>query len=81
MLHTKDASFSETLSAHDAHELALYREVFGEIPDCIVLKDDKGNFLLCNQTVARLYNTTPQAMVGKHDGARHSGKRPACGHA
>ena len=46
----------------------MYRAVFDEIPDCIVLKDYKGDFLLCNQTVARLYNTTPAEMVGKHDG-------------
>jgi len=49
-------------------KLALFQAVFDEIPDVIVLKDAKGDFLLCNQTVARLYNTTPEAMVGKHDG-------------
>ncbi len=49
-------------------KLALFQAVFDEIPDVIVLKDANGDFLLCNQTVARLYNTTPEAMVGKHDG-------------
>ena len=49
-------------------KLELFQAVFDEIPDVIVLKDAKGDFLLCNQTVARLYNTTPEAMVGKHDG-------------
>ncbi len=53
-------------SASD-YKLALLQAVFDEIPDVIVLKDHKGDFLLCNQTVARLYNTTPEAMVGKHD--------------
>ena len=48
--------------------LALFEAVFEEIPDVIVLKDAQGDFLLCNQTLARLYNTTPEAMVGKHDG-------------
>jgi PAS domain S-box-containing protein len=38
------------------------------MPDVLVLKDHKGDFLLCNKTVANLYNTTPEAMVGKHDG-------------
>ncbi len=47
---------------------ALLRTVIDEMPDVFVLKDHKGDFLLCNQTVARLYNTTPEAMVGKHDG-------------
>ena len=44
------------------------RTMIDEIPDPVVVKDGEGNFLLCNQTVARLYNTTPEAMVGKHDG-------------
>jgi PAS domain S-box-containing protein len=51
----------------DAKKLALYQAVFDEIPDVVLLKDGKGDFLLCNQTVARLYGTTPDAMVGKHD--------------
>jgi PAS domain S-box-containing protein len=48
-------------------KLALLQAVFAEIPDVIVLKDAQGNFLMCNETVARLYGTTPDAMVGKHD--------------
>ncbi|WP_169517060.1 sensor domain-containing protein [Azohydromonas australica] len=47
---------------------ALLRTVLDESPDFIVLKDHQGNFLLCNQPVAEFYGTTPEAMVGKHDG-------------
>ncbi len=46
----------------------LVRTILDEIPDPVILKDFRGNFLLCNKSVARLYNTTPEAMVGKHDG-------------
>jgi PAS domain S-box-containing protein len=46
----------------------LMSAVIDEMPDVLVLKDHQGNFLLCNKTVAHLYNTTPEAMVGKHDG-------------
>ena len=46
----------------------LVHTILDEIPDPVVLKDFRGNFLLCNKAVARLYNTTPEAMVGKHDG-------------
>ena len=46
----------------------LLSTVIDEMPDVLVLKDHKGDFLLCNKTVASLYNTTPEAMVGKHDG-------------
>jgi PAS domain S-box-containing protein len=53
--------------ANTERKLALLQAVFDEIPDVIVLKDARGDFLLCNQTVAQLYGTTPDAMVGKHD--------------
>jgi PAS domain S-box-containing protein len=46
----------------------LLRTVLDESPDFIILKDHAGNFLLCNKPVADFYGTTPEAMVGKHDG-------------
>ena len=53
------------------HELEtsknLLRNLINEMPDVFVLKDHKGDFLLCNQAVAKLYNTTPQEMIGKND--------------
>ena len=45
----------------------LLRTVIDEIPDPLLLKDEKGDFLLCNQAVARLYGTTPEEMIGLHD--------------
>ncbi|MDO9091039.1 MAG: PAS domain S-box protein [Rubrivivax sp.] len=56
---------SSTLSAD--RKLALFQAVFDEIPDVVLLKDENGDFLLCNQTLARLYGTTPDEMIGKHD--------------
>jgi diguanylate cyclase (GGDEF)-like protein/PAS domain S-box-containing protein len=46
----------------------LLRTVLDESPDFILLKDHEGNFLLCNKPVADFYGSTPDAMVGKHDG-------------
>lgn len=46
----------------------LLRTVLDESPDFVVLKDHKGDFLLGNKPVADFYGTTPEAMVGKHDG-------------
>jgi diguanylate cyclase (GGDEF)-like protein/PAS domain S-box-containing protein len=54
---------------HDLQaQKVLLRTVLDESPDVIVLKDHEGNFLLCNKLTADLYGTTPEAMVGKHDG-------------
>lgn len=50
-----------------ASELFL-RTVLDEIPEPVILKDHEGNFLFGNRTIAALYGTTPQEMVGKHDG-------------
>ena len=49
-------------------ENALLRMALDESPDVVLLKDSKGDFLLCNRTVAKLYGTTPEAMIGKSDG-------------
>ena len=45
----------------------LLRTVINESPDIVMLKNWEGQFLLANQTLARLYNTTPEEMVGKSD--------------
>ena len=46
----------------------LLRTVIDEAPFPIILKDAEGRFLLANRYLAALYNTTPEAMVGKDDG-------------
>lgn len=45
----------------------LFRRVINAIPDPIVVKNWEGNFVLTNQSVAELYNSTPEDMVGKDD--------------
>lgn len=59
-------------SAQEPHGLVqetekLLRTVIDETPYPIILKDHNGDFLLTNRALAQLYNTTPEAMVGKHD--------------
>jgi diguanylate cyclase (GGDEF)-like protein/PAS domain S-box-containing protein len=53
-------------AAFDSNQTLLHN-IINEMPDVFVLKDEKGDFLLCNQTVAKLYQTTPEQMVGKSD--------------
>lgn len=45
----------------------LLRAVVNEMPDIVIVKDESGKFLLCNRALAQLYNTTPEAMIGKDD--------------
>lgn len=49
------------------HENQLLRMAIDESPDVILLKDHKGDFLLCNRALSELYGTSPQEMVGKSD--------------
>jgi PAS domain S-box-containing protein len=46
---------------------ALLRKVIDADPSCIFLKDEGGKYLLVNEAMARLHDTTPEAMVGKTD--------------
>lgn len=45
----------------------LFDALLDQLPNYLVIKDEKGDFLLCNRAVAEFYGTTPEAMVGKHD--------------
>ncbi len=49
----------------------LLRTVIDEIPDLLMLKDDQDNFILANQTLADMYHTTTQKIVGKNESDFH----------
>ncbi|RYA22730.1 hypothetical protein CRU96_11695 [Malaciobacter halophilus] len=42
--------------------------IIDENPNIIIVKDYEGRFVLVNQAIARLYNTTTEDMIGKSDG-------------
>ena len=65
---TDDIQLLQSRLAAAERENELLRMALDESPDVVVLKDAKGDFLLCNRTVANLYGTTPAEMVGKSDG-------------
>ncbi|WP_299180161.1 EAL domain-containing protein [uncultured Neptuniibacter sp.] len=65
-LDQTQSSLSDSLLKLNERE-QLLQTVLDEIPDILVLKDRHGKFLLGNAAVARLYNTTPEALVGKDD--------------
>ncbi|MDG3085264.1 EAL domain-containing protein [Vibrio hannami] len=51
---------------NDKH-IKIVRDILDTITDVIVIKDYDGNFVFCNDTVAKLYGSTPEDMVGKDD--------------
>ena len=63
------ASAAETPEQALQAQRALLRTVIDENPNIILLKDWHGRFLLGNRALANLYGTTPEALVGKDDGA------------
>ncbi len=69
-MYCLDIDISDRKAAQRALQASesFLRTVLDEIPDPVAIKDHQGQFLLGNRTVASLYGTTPQAMVGKNDG-------------
>jgi len=53
----------------EAAQQALFRAVTNESRNVILVKDWHGRFLYVNKMLASLYGTTPEAMIGKDDGA------------
>ncbi len=47
---------------------ALMRAVMDNMTDPVMLKDAQGHFTYVNQALASRYNTTHEAMLGKHEG-------------
>ncbi len=47
----------------------LFRTVASESRNVILVKDWHGRFIFANKVLANLYGTTPEAMIGKDDGA------------
>lgn len=45
----------------------LLNTLIDQLPNFLVIKDENGDFLLCNRAVAEFYGTTPEMMVGKRD--------------
>lgn len=43
------------------------RDIMNDISDIIMIKDYDGKFVLCNHAAAKLYNCTPEEMIGKDD--------------
>ncbi len=48
-------------------QIEVLWKVFHESLDIVLVKNFDGNFVYCNKAVAKLYNTTPEEMVGKDD--------------
>lgn len=48
-------------------EKELLERIFNQTIDIIIVKDWNGKFVKCSPSLAHLYNTTPEEMVGKDD--------------
>lgn len=45
----------------------ILQQIFDSSPNCMYIKDRNGNYLIANRTIADLYQTTPEEMIGKSD--------------
>lgn len=60
------ANFLFFMKESDKHS-NIIRNIVDSVSDVIVIKNYDGNFVHCNETVAKLYNSTPDQMIGKDD--------------
>ncbi len=51
---------------HEKHA-EIVTNVLNFMTDVVIVKNYQGDFIFCNNTVAKLYDTTPDEMVGKND--------------
>lgn len=64
----QDISLRKEFEQSLAESEGLLRRVIDAMPHIVILKDAEGRFVLANKAVARLYGSTPEAMIGKDDG-------------
>lgn len=51
--------------------------ILGESPNSIFIKDEEGKFVLVNNAVATLFDTTPDKLISKHNAEVHSNQEEA----
>jgi len=45
----------------------MLRQIINTSPNCIFVKDRNGMYIVVNNRMAELHNTTPEELVGKYD--------------
>jgi diguanylate cyclase (GGDEF)-like protein/PAS domain S-box-containing protein len=63
----RDISKEKRLQKELHENQQLLNTVIDEMPDLMLVKDERAKYLLANNNVAKLYKTTPEAMIGKED--------------
>ncbi|WP_119309793.1 EAL domain-containing protein [Cohaesibacter haloalkalitolerans] len=52
---------------HSDKHAEVTKTIVDSISDIVIIKNYDGEFVHCNETVAKLYNSTPAEMIGKDD--------------
>lgn len=55
------------IELEDIKRSQLLEAILDSSPNCIYVKDKQGRYILANKTIADLYRTTPDKMIGKKD--------------
>ena len=55
------------IESEDIKRSQLLETILDSSPNCIYMKDKQGKYILANKTIADLYQTTPDEMIGKKD--------------
>ncbi len=55
------------INTEDEKRAQLLETILDTSPNCVYVKDKQGRYIIANKTIANLYQTTPNEMIGKKD--------------
>ena len=59
--------FKSLIDSDDIQRAQLLETILETSPNCIYVKDKQGRYIIANKAIAKLYQTTPDEMIGKKD--------------
>jgi len=59
--------YESLINSEDKNRTRLLQIILHSSPNCIYVKDKQGRYIIANKTIADLYQTTPEEMIGKKD--------------
>ena len=64
---SRDITSKKNLQESLKERKTILQVIFDSSPNCMSIKDENGVYLIANKTIADLYQTTPEEMIGKTD--------------
>ncbi len=64
---SRDITKTKQMELQNQHKTGFLQSILDTSPNCMYVKDREGRYIIANNTIAALYQTTPEQMIGKTD--------------